>query len=159
MALRPTRRVVYDRVVYDLRMSRDVFCRLLFAFALVFAGSVAQLHSLSHAQHDLAAAGQGAKALAPLNKALAPLNKALAPLNKALAPLNKALAPLNKAPAPLTHATDQCLVIHALDGTAAETGAFLLGSSVSQDVVPALSVCGGEALAAAYRSRAPPQFG
>ena len=100
---------------------RAFFLRLLLAFALVFAGSAAQLHSLAHAQHDLAAAAQG-----------------------------------EKGPPPLKHASDQCLVVHALDGTVAETGAFLVAESFSHNVVVPVAVRSGEAPAAAYRSRAPP---
>ncbi len=109
--------------MYDQRMSARLFLRLLFAFALAFSGSAAQLHALSHAQFDLAAAGNERG---------------------------------HKVPAPLKHATDQCLVVHALDGTAAEAGAFLLADVPPQHVVPCVAVLGGEARAAAYQSRAPP---
>jgi hypothetical protein len=102
-------------------MSKPLFFRLLLAFAIAFAGSVAQLHSLAHAQHDLAAASED-----------------------------------HKAPVPLKHATDQCLVVHALDGTAAE-GAFPpVAEKISHRVVPPVAVRSGEAPAAAFRSRAPP---
>jgi hypothetical protein len=102
-------------------MSQRLIFRLLLAFALAFAGSAAQLHSLTHAQSDLAAAAQ-----------------------------------TPKAPSPLKHATDQCLVVHALDGTAAETGAWLVADLSSEHAVPPVAVRSDEAPAAAYRSRAPP---
>jgi len=102
-------------------MSQRIFLRLLLAFALAFSGSVAQLHSLGHAQADLASAGQG-----------------------------------QKAPSPLKHSTDQCLVVHALDGTAVETGAFLVTEDSSHRVVPVADVRSGEAPATAFQSRAPP---
>jgi hypothetical protein len=102
-------------------MSQRIFLRLLLAFALAFSGSAAQLHSLGHAQADLASAGQG-----------------------------------QKAPSPLKHSTDQCLVVHALDGTAPEAGAFLVAEDSSHQVVPVADVRSGEAPAAAFQSRAPP---
>ena len=102
-------------------MTQRVFARLLLVFALAFSGSAAQLHSLAHAQADLAVAGQG-----------------------------------HKAPAPLKHSTDQCLVIHALDGTPVENGAFLVAEDSTHEVVPVTDVRGGEAPAAAFQSRAPP---
>lgn len=102
-------------------MSQRLIFRLLLAFALAFAGSAAQLHSLTHAQCDLAAAAQ---------------------------------AP--KAPSPLKHATDQCLVVHALDGTAAETGVWRVADLSSEHSVPPVAVRSDDAPAAAYRSRAPP---
>ena len=104
-------------------MSQRVLLRLLLAFALVFAGSAAQLHSLAHAQADVASAGQG-----------------------------------HKAPSPLKHSTDQCLVVHALDGTAAETGAFLVAADASHQAAGGSDVLSGEEPAASYRSRAPPFF-
>lgn len=104
-------------------MGKPFFLRLLLAFALAFSGSAAQLHSLAHAQSDLASAS-GAHG--------------------------------GKAPAPLKHSAEQCLVVHALDGTAPETGAFLVADEVSQHVVPPVAVRSGEAPAAAFRSRAPP---
>jgi hypothetical protein len=107
--------------VYDRRMTRRIFYRLLLAFALAFSGSAAQLHSLAHAQADLASAGLG-----------------------------------HKAPSPLKHSTEQCLVVHALDGTPAETGAFLVAEDSSYHVVPAKDVRAGESPAAAFQSRAPP---
>lgn len=61
-----------------------------------------------------------------------------------------------KAPSPLKHSTDQCLVVHALDGTAPETGAFLVADDVSQHVIHPVSVRSGESPAAAFQSRAPP---
>jgi hypothetical protein len=102
-------------------MGKPFFLRLLLAFALAFSGSAAQLHSLAHAQHDLASAAQG-----------------------------------GKGPAPLKHSTEQCLVVHALDGTAPETGAFLVAGDVSQHVVLPAAVRIGAAPALAFRSRAPP---
>ncbi len=102
-------------------MGKPFFLRLLFAFALAFSGSAAQLHSLAHAQHDLASASQG-----------------------------------SKAPAPLKHSTEQCLVVHAFDGAAVETGAFLAAEKVSQYVVSRIYVRDGETPAPAFQSRAPP---
>ena len=61
-----------------------------------------------------------------------------------------------KAPLPLKHATDQCLVVHTLDGTAPQTGAFLVAADVTQHVIAAVSVRSGESPVAAFRSRAPP---
>ena len=61
-----------------------------------------------------------------------------------------------KAPAPLKHSTDQCLVVHALDGTAVETGAFLVAEDVSHRAVPVAEARSGESPAAAFQSRAPP---
>ncbi len=61
-----------------------------------------------------------------------------------------------KAPAPLKHSTDQCLVVHALDGTAAETGAVLVAEDLSHHVVPVANVRSGESPAVAFHSRAPP---
>ena len=63
-----------------------------------------------------------------------------------------------KGPLPLKHATEQCLFVHALDGTAPETGAFLVADTVSQSVVSRMDVRGGEAPAAAFHSRAPPHL-
>ena len=106
-------------------MGKPFFLRLLLAFALAFSGSAAQLHSLAHAQHDLASAS-----LDPSKD--------------------------QKAPLPLKHATDQCLVVHALDGAASE-GAFApAAEKVSHLVVLPVAVRSGEAPAAAFRSRAPP---
>ena len=93
------------------------------ALALAFSGSAAQLHSLAHAQHDLASAS-GAQG--------------------------------GKAPAPLNHSTEQCLVVHAFDGAAVETGAFLAAEKVSQYVVSRIYVRDGETPAPAFQSRAPP---
>jgi hypothetical protein len=67
-----------------------------------------------------------------------------------------AAAQTPKAPSPLKHATDQCSVVHALDGTAAETGARVVADLSSEHVVPPVAVRSDEAPAAAYRSRAPP---
>lgn len=61
-----------------------------------------------------------------------------------------------KAPPPLKHSTDQCLVVHALDGTAAETGSFLVAEATSHLVVPVADVRSGDSPAAAFQSRAPP---
>lgn len=102
-------------------MSQRIFFRLLLAFAFAFSGSAAQLHSLAHAQADLAAAAAG-----------------------------------EKAPSPLKHSTDQCLVVHALDGTPPETGAFLIAEDSAHHVVPVADVRTGESPAAAFQSRAPP---
>ena len=93
------------------------------ALALAFSGSAAQLHSLAHAQHDLASAS-GAQG--------------------------------GKAPAPLNHSTEQCLVVHALDGTEA---AYASPLEPDQFVTPAVlptSAPRGESPALAFRSRAPP---
>lgn len=109
--------------VYDRRMTRRIFCRLLLAFALAFSGSAAQLHSLAHAQADLSAAGQG-----------------------------------QKAPSPLKHSTEQCLVVHALDGTAAEAGTPLVAEDSSHQAIRVTDVRSGEAPAAAFQSRAPPSL-
>jgi hypothetical protein len=103
-------------------MSRRIFYRLLLAFALAFSGSAAQLHSLGHAQADLASAAKG-----------------------------------HKAPSPLKHATDQCLVVHALDGTAAEAASFLAPEDTSHRILQVATVRRGESPAAAFHSRAPPQ--
>ena len=104
-------------------MGKPYFLRLLLAFALAFSGSTTQLHSLAHAQHDLASA-------------------------------SGALG--GKAPSPLKHSTDQCLVVHALDGTTAESGARLPVENLSQYVVPVRVERSGAAPALAFRSRAPP---
>jgi hypothetical protein len=104
-------------------MSRRIFYRLLLAFALAFSGSAAQLHSLAHAQADLASAAQG-----------------------------------HKAPSPLKHSADQCLVVHALDGTPAESGTFLVATDSSHQVVPVTDVRSGETPAVAFHSRAPPHL-
>ena len=100
-------------------MSARFILRLLFAFALAFSGSAAQLHALSHAEADLAAAGGQAGS--------------------------------QNAPAPLKHATDQCLEVHALDGTAAETGAFRVAEGTLHQVAPAEYVRSGESPAAAFQ--------
>ena len=111
------------RQAYDAGVNtRAALLRILFAFALVFSGSAAQLHALAHAQYDLAAASHG----------------------------------VPKAPSPLKHATDQCLVVHALDGTNAETGGFFITDDTSHHVVPVADVRRGESPAAAFQSRAPP---
>ena len=62
----------------------------------------------------------------------------------------------HKAPAPLKHSSEQCLVVHALDGTAAETGAFLVTEDLSHRVAPIAEARNGESPAAAFQSRAPP---
>ena len=107
--------------VYDRRMTRRIFYRLLLAFALAFSGSAAQLHSLAHAQADLSAVAQD-----------------------------------QKAPSPLKHSTDQCLVVHALDGTAVEAGPSLVAANSTHQSIPVTDVRSGEAPAAAFQSRAPP---
>jgi len=61
-----------------------------------------------------------------------------------------------KAPSPLEHATDQCLVIHALDGTAAEVAFAPVAEKISRQAVLPAAVRDGEAPAVAFRSRAPP---
>jgi len=91
------------------------------ALALAFSSGAAQLHSLAHAQHDVAAAAQD-----------------------------------QKAPSPLKHATDQCLVVHALDGTAAEVASAPVAEKISHQAFSPAAVRDGEAPAAAFRSRAPP---
>jgi hypothetical protein len=107
--------------VYDRRVTQRILYRLFLAFALAFAGSAAQLHSLAHAQADLSAALQD-----------------------------------QKAPSPLKHSTDQCLIVHALDGTAAEAGAHLATADASHQAVFVTDARSGEAPAAAFHSRAPP---
>lgn len=104
-------------------MSRRIFYRLLLAFALAFSGSAAQLHSLGHAQADLASAGQG-----------------------------------DKAPSPLKHSSDQCLIAHALDGTAADSPAFSTADDTAHRVVSFAVRRAGASPAAAFQSRAPPAF-
>ena len=64
--------------------------------------------------------------------------------------------PAPKAPVLLKHSSDQCLVVHALDGTAAESGAFLLTTDATHRVLPVAEVRSGESPAAAFQSRAPP---
>lgn len=61
-----------------------------------------------------------------------------------------------KAPAPLKHSTEQCLVVHALDGTAAEQSAFLAAEAIAQHAALPAAVPVGAAPALAFRSRAPP---
>ena len=102
-------------------MGKPFFLRLFLAFALAFSGTAAQLHSLAHAQQDLAAASHD-----------------------------------HKAPSPLQHATDQCLVVHALDGTAAEAACAPVAQKISRLVVAPAAVRSGESPAAAFQSRAPP---
>ena len=63
-----------------------------------------------------------------------------------------------KAPSPLKHSTDQCLVVHALDATAAEPGAVLSARDSSHLAVPFARVRSGESPAAAFQSRAPPRL-
>ena len=104
-------------------MGKPYFLRLLFAFALAFSGSATQLHSLAHAQHDLASASGALD---------------------------------GKTPAPLKHSTDQCLVVHALDGTTAQSGARLSVENLSQYVFPVRVERSGAAPVLAFRSRAPP---
>jgi hypothetical protein len=111
--------------MYDPRMSQRIFLRLLFAFALVFSGSAAQLHSLAHAQADLAAAGDQRG---------------------------------HKAPAPLKHSTDQCLVVHGLDGTVAAPSDLFVASDTTHQVVSTAAARRGESPAAAFQSRAPPRL-
>jgi hypothetical protein len=62
----------------------------------------------------------------------------------------------HKAPAPLKHATDQCLVIHALDGTAAEPDPVHTAEVSTQTVAARIEIRASESPAAAYWSRAPP---
>jgi hypothetical protein len=64
--------------------------------------------------------------------------------------------PAPKAPAPLKHSSDQCLVVHALDGTAADGSNFLLTTDASHQILPVAEVRSGESPAAAFQSRAPP---
>ena len=104
-------------------MGKPFFLRLLLAFAIAFAGSAAQLHSLGHAQYDLTSAAGDHD---------------------------------GKAPAPLKHSTEQCLVVHALDGTAVEPGTFLAAEKVSQYVFSSIAVRDGETPALAFQPRAPP---
>lgn len=107
---------------------RANFVRLFLAFALAWSGGAAQLHALAHAQQDLAAAA-GVDGVG------------------------------GKAPpSQLKHSAEQCLLVHALDGVAGETGALLADESVSQHVVPLPIERGGAAPAFAFRSRAPPIF-
>lgn len=102
-------------------MSKPLIFRLLLTLAFAFAGGFAQLHALSHAQHDLAAAVAG-----------------------------------DKAPAPLTHATDHCLVVHALDGAASEAAPRFAIEPLSQSVEIFSAGRSPAAPALAFRSRAPP---
>ncbi len=104
-------------------MGKPFFLRLLLAFAIAFAGSAAQLHSLGHAQYDLTSAAGDHD---------------------------------GKAPAPLKHSTEQCLVVHALDGTAVEPGTFLAAEKVSQYAFSSIAVRDGETPALAFQPRAPP---
>ncbi len=62
----------------------------------------------------------------------------------------------HKSPSTLKHSTDQCLVVHALDGTAAERGGFTAGEGAIQQPLLLEAMRGGELPAAAYRPRAPP---
>ena len=64
--------------------------------------------------------------------------------------------PAPKAPAPLKHSSDQCLVVHALDGTAAETRTLLLTTDATHRVIPVAYARSGESPAAAFQSRGPP---
>lgn len=102
-------------------MSKPLVFRLLLALVLAWSGGAAQLHALSHAQHDLASA-----------------------------------ASEDKAPSPLKHSTDRCLIVHALDGTAAVAGALLSFESCSQIVASAPVERSGANPVLAFRSRAPP---
>lgn len=61
-----------------------------------------------------------------------------------------------KAPSLPKHSTDQCLVVHSLDGTAAEAGAFLAATDASHQAAPIADARSGESPAAAFQSRAPP---
>ncbi len=106
-------------------MSARLILRLLIAFALAFSGGAAQLHSLAHAQSELAAArGHDASD--------------------------------HNAPSPLKHSADQCLVVHALDATAADSGDFPAATGTFDSVVPIVRERRGESPAAAFLSRAPP---
>ena len=66
--------------------------------------------------------------------------------------------PAPMAPAPLKHSSDQCLVVHALDGTAAESRTFLLTADATYPVIPVAYARSGESPAAAFQSRAPPSL-
>lgn len=101
--------------------TRSALLQLLLAFVLAWAGSAAQLHALSHAQHDLIAAASG-----------------------------------DKAPSPLKHSTDQCLVVHALDGTAVGAATLFAAETFSQHVALFPGERHGRASHLAFRSRAPP---
>ncbi len=101
--------------------TRSAFLQLLLAFVLAWSGGAAQLHALSHAQHDLIAAASG-----------------------------------DKAPSPLKHSTEQCLVVHALDGTSVGAATLFAAETLSQNVVPFPGERHGRASRLAFRSRAPP---
>lgn len=61
-----------------------------------------------------------------------------------------------KAPPLPKHSTDQCLVVHALDGTAAEAGTSLVSTETLHQAIPVADARSGESPAAAFQSRAPP---
>lgn len=111
-----------DPEAYDARVSmRTGLVRFLLAFALAWSGSAAQLHSLAHAQYELAVAGH-----------------------------------TDKGPAPFKHASDQCLLVHALDGTAVGAGTLFAADTHSQYVISLPAQRSGSAPRLAFRSRAPP---
>ncbi len=62
----------------------------------------------------------------------------------------------DKAPSPLKHSTEQCLVVHALDGTSVGTATLFAPETFSQNVVPSPGERPGRASRLAFRSRAPP---
>src|SRR3954468_2092988 len=60
----------------------------------------------------------------------------------------------HKAPSPLKHSTDQCLVVHALDGTTTESGGLQQADDAAHRIVATRSVNSGESPTAAFLSRA-----
>ena len=64
-----------------------------------------------------------------------------------------------KAPSLPKHSTDQCLVVHALDGTAVEDGTSPVSTETFHRPVPVADARIGESPAAAFHSRAPPPSG
>jgi hypothetical protein len=60
------------------------------------------------------------------------------------------------APPPVNHATDQCLLAHALDGTAVEPGVVFAPDGVSSFADDLTFVRRGESPSAAFQPRAPP---
>ncbi len=62
----------------------------------------------------------------------------------------------DKAPAPLKHSTEQCLVVHALDGTEAAYAPPLEPEQFTTPAVLPKVAPRGESPALAFRSRAPP---
>lgn len=117
---------------------RRIAFHVLLSLALVCAGGVAQLHALTHAQQDVAHSGGAHEAGAHVDLA------------------SKGAGCGDEAPT-LDHATDQCLVIHALDAVGSSDAAGVGAASVSTQVVLPVSSPRRESSAAAFLSRAPPQ--